>query len=321
MNMEPTILSEIATDTLKGLTSKNKYLLSKYFYDDEGSRIFQEIMRMPEYYLTDCELEIFTNQQEKIINAFKQSVNGFDLIDLGAGDGLKTSILLKQIVNKFIRAQYIPVDISVKANADLVRKLAIELPDLNVKPITGDYFHELKRLNGYSGLRKVFLFLGANIGNFSDEEIQLFLGKLSSLCQKGDKLMIGFDLKKSPEVIMNAYNDPHGHTRRFNLNHLVRLNRELEAHFKPENFEQHTEYNPLNGAVKSFLVSKKDQPVLISALEQNFYFKKWEPIFMEQSRKFDIDTIALIANHHGFKVETQFTDSRNYFVDSLWVKE
>jgi dimethylhistidine N-methyltransferase len=278
-------------------------------------------MQMPEYYLTDCEMEIFTNQQEEIINAFKHDVNGFDLIELGAGDGLKTSILLKHIVKKSIRSQYIPVDISAKANADLVRKLSIELPGLDVKAVTGDYFHEMRRLNGYSGLRKVFLFLGANIGNFSDEEIQLFLGKLSSLCQKGDKLMIGFDLKKSPEVIMNAYNDPHGHTRRFNLNHLVRLNRELGADFNPDHFEQHTEYNPLNGAVKSFLVSKKDQTVYISALEQNFHFNKWEPIYMEQSRKFDMETITHIADHHGFKVETQFTDSRNYFVDSLWLKE
>ncbi|KUK58365.1 MAG: hypothetical protein XD81_1144 [Bacteroidetes bacterium 38_7] len=114
---QQTILSEIASDTLRGLSAENKFLLSKYFYDDEGSRIFQEIMQMPEYYLTDCEFEIFTNQYEEIINAFKEGVNGFDLIELGAGDGFKTSILLKQIVKTSISSQYIPVDISAKANA------------------------------------------------------------------------------------------------------------------------------------------------------------------------------------------------------------
>ncbi|HAL64238.1 MAG TPA: hypothetical protein DCP10_01575, partial [Bacteroidales bacterium] len=179
---QQTILSEIASDTLRGLSAENKFLLSKYFYDDEGSRIFQEIMQMPEYYLTDCEFEIFTNQYEEIINAFKEGVNGFDLIELGAGDGFKTSILLKQIVKTSISSQYIPVDISAKANADLVRKLSTELPELHVKAYTGDYFHALKKLNGYSGERKVFLFLGANIGNFSNEEIHLFLDQLSSLC-------------------------------------------------------------------------------------------------------------------------------------------
>lgn len=318
---QQTILSEIASDTLRGLSSKQKFLLSKYFYDDEGSRIFQDIMQMPEYYLTDCEFEIFTNQYEEIINAFKEGVNGFDLIELGAGDGFKTSILLKQIVKTSISSQYIPVDISAKANADLVRKLSTELPELHVKAITGDYFHELKKLNGYSGLRKVFLFLGANIGNFSDGETMLFFDQLSTLCHKGDKVLIGFDLKKSPEVIMKAYNDPHGHTRNFNLNHLARLNRELEADFKLDQFEQHTEYNPLNGAVKSFLVSKTEQTVYIAALEQSFHFGKWEPIFMELSRKFDFETIETIAENHGFKVDKQFTDNRNYFVDSLWVKK
>ncbi len=317
---QQTIVSELATDTLRGLTSKQKYLLSKYFYDDEGSRIFQEIMRMPEYYLTDCELEIFTNQRTEIVEAFSEGCNGFDLIELGAGDGLKTTILLEYIVEKSIGAQYIPVDISAKANADLVKKLSNILPALGVKAITGDYFHALKPLNGHSGLRKVFLFLGANIGNFSDEEMQLFLGQLSTLCQTGDKVMIGFDLKKSPEVIMNAYSDPHGHTQRFNLNHLARLNKELGAHFILNNFEQHTSYHPGTGAVKSHLVSLTEQTVDMDGLGQSFHFDKWETVFMELSRKFDLGTIARMAENHGFQIEKQFVDKRNYFVDSLWVK-
>ncbi len=135
------------------------------------------------------------------------------------------------------------------------------------------------------------------------------------------ELLIGFDMKKSPEVIIKAYNDPHGHTKRFNLNHLVRLNNELDADFIPENFEHQTVYNPVSGAVKSFLISKIEQTVDIPALEQKIHFDKWEPIFMELSRKFDQRAIETIATEHGFQVEHQFTDRRNYFVNSLWVKK
>lgn len=317
---QQTLISEIATDTLKGLSSKPKFLLSKYFYDDLGSSIFQDIMQMPEYYLTDCEFEIFSTHKKPIIDEFKEGVQGFDLIELGSGDGLKTKILLQFLIDQSVSFNYIPVDISHKANIELVNSLKKELPALNVSAKTGDYFQEVKKLNGHSGLRKVILFLGSNIGNFSDKEIDRFFGQLSALCHQGDKVLVGFDLKKSPEVIMKAYSDPHGHTRRFNLNHLVRLNRELSANFNPDNFEQHTEYSPATGEVKSFLVSKKEQTVRIDDLEEQFSFGKWEPIFMELSRKFDFKSIEDLASNHGFKVKMNFTDDRNYFVDSLWVR-
>jgi L-histidine N-alpha-methyltransferase len=314
------LLSELATDTLRGLSAKPKFLLSKYFYDDIGSGIFQNIMQMPEYYLTDCEHEIFTTRKEQIADAFLKDHLGFELIELGSGDGLKTKILLNSLVNRALSFKYIPIDISRKANKELVESLAREIPLLKVNAQTGDFFRVMKQLNGFSGIRKVILFLGSNIGNFSDEEVDLFLGQLSEFAHYGDKVMIGFDLKKSPEIILKAYDDPHGHTRNFNLNHLARLNRDLGADFNLDNFEQHTDYNPQTGAVKSFLVSKKNQIVLVKSLEERFHFKRWETIFMELSRKFDLETIETLAENHGFRVEKHFTDSRNYFVDSLWTK-
>lgn len=314
------LISDIASDTLSGLSANPKFLLSKYFYDDAGSAIFQDIMQMPQYYLTGCEFEIFSTYRKQITDALRQDVPMFDLIELGSGDGLKTKILLQFLVENSVRLHYIPIDISRKANNDLVRSLKRELPLLDVSAKTGDYFREVKKLNGYSGLSKVILFLGSNIGNFTDEEINLFLAQLSKLCHKGDKALIGFDLKKSPDVIMKAYNDPTGHTRRFNLNHLIRLNRELNANFYPGNFEHHTEYNPGNGEVRSFLVSNTVHTVYIAALQQAFSFRKWEPIFMELSRKFDFETIENLAEENGFKVEKQFTDNRNFFVDALWIK-
>ncbi len=313
-------LTELAADTLKGLSSNPKYLLSKYFYDDVGSAIFQDIMNMPEYYLTDCEHEIFSSQKEEITHAICNDTLRFNLIELGSGDGIKTKILLKYLVGIPIHFQYTPVDISAKANSWLIKSLKLELPSLKVEAKTGDYFRKLKNLNGHASISKVILFLGSNIGNFSDNETDAFLNQLSAYTNTGDKVLIGFDLKKSPKIIMDAYNDPHGHTRRFNLNHLVRLNRELGADFDIENFEQHTIYDPKTGDVKSFLVSKTEQKVYFGPLEQDFHFRQWEIIFMERSRKFDLPTIEKLAEKSGFRVVRNFTDKRNYFVDSLWVK-
>jgi dimethylhistidine N-methyltransferase len=314
------LLSQLAADTLKGLSSNPKYLLSKYFYDDEGSRIFQDIMHMPEYYLTDCESKIFSEQTSELCLALHHKTDFFNLVELGSGDGLKTKILLKHLLEKDIKFQYTPVDISAIANRQLVESLKAELPALQVEAKTGDYFNKLKSLNGHASIPKTILFLGSNIGNFSEEETIEFIGQLAAYSNVGDKVLIGFDLKKSPKIIMDAYNDPHGHTRRFNLNHLERLNRELDAGFDTSAFEQHTSYNPLTGEVKSFLVSNTEQEIYVDALGKRFHFKQWEPVFMELSRKFDLETIEKLAKDYGFSVIKNFIDSRNYFVDSLWMK-
>ncbi len=313
-------LSEIASDTLRGLSAKPKYLLSKYFYDNEGSQIFQEIMKMPEYYLTNCEFEIFAIHKDSIADAFKKGHKALIIIDLGSGDGIKTKILLRSLHKKNANFKYVPVDISKIANDELYESLKREMPVINVEPETGDYLSVLGSMHSDQAGGKVILFLGSNIGNLNEIETHAFLEKISEFTHRGDKLLIGFDLKKSPDVIMNAYNDSHGITRNFNLNHLVRLNRELQADFNLQKFEHHTEYSPVTGMVKSFLVSTEEQEVYLRALEERFEFGKWEPIFMELSRKFDIRNIEEFASAHGFRVDRHFTDQRNYFVDSLWTR-
>ncbi|MDZ7739527.1 MAG: L-histidine N(alpha)-methyltransferase [Bacteroidales bacterium] len=315
-----TILSSIAADAVKGLYSDPKYLLSKYFYDDEGSAIFRDIMKMPEYYLTDCEMEIFEEQKEHITEAFMQGGRSFDLIELGSGDGLKTRVLLRSLLDSKASLRYIPVDISGEANDMLVKSLARELPSLEVKALTGDFFRLSSQISGSSERPKVILFLGSNIGNFTDSEIRDFLDMLATALNRGDRVMIGYDLKKSPRIIMDAYNDSQGHTRRFNLNHLLRLNRELDADFNTGNFEHHSTYNPVSGEVKSYLVSSSDQVVKFGSTGDIFRFRKWESIFMERSRKFGIDDIESLAADHGFRVLKHFTDSRDWFADSLWEK-
>jgi dimethylhistidine N-methyltransferase len=314
--------NEIARDVLKGLTATPKYLLAKYFYDHLGSRIFQDIMNMPEYYLTRCEQEIFTSHKEAITEEFlKGNSENFDLLELGSGDGKKTKVLLKHMLNRDIPFTYIPIDISESANESLVRSFRREMTSLAIEAQTGDYFNVMNKLNGYSGKQRIVLFLGSNIGNFSTEELDYFMGQLSAFLKKGDKVLMGFDLKKSPQIILKAYSDPHGHTRRFNINLLDRLNRELEADFDTDYFEHHANYNPITGTTESYLVSTISQSVHFNKLELTFHFKQWEPIFMEVSRKFDLPAINNLAQKYGFEVTHNFFDKQKYFSDSLWVKK
>lgn len=308
----------ILSDTLRGLRSEPKYLLSKYFYDDRGTAIFRDIMNMPEYYLTDCEAEIFSHQKQEIIEAFTCGKDNFNVIELGSGDGFKTRIVLRQLLQNKAHFTYMPVDISEKANHILCNELQQELSDIRIEPVTADYMQHIRQINGYGNGRKVVLFLGSNIGNFHHKELKVFLSDLSSFTSAGDYLLIGFDLKKSPAVIMDAYNDPHGHTKRFNLNLLDRLNWELDAEFDLRLFEHHAQYNPLTGEVKSYLVSQKEHKVRLGVPDAIISFNKWEAVFTELSQKFDMETISRLAKDNGFRVKENFTDSRNYFVDSLW---
>ena len=315
-----TKLTTFAQDTLKGLTANEKYLLPKYFYDDKGSRIFQDIMQMPEYYLTDCEFEIFTRHQSEMKDLFGNGNTYFELVELGSGDGLKTRILLNHFIEHQVDFKYVAVDISRQANENLNKKLKAELPELNTEFKTGDYFQMMNELNQDSDNNKVFLFLGSNIGNFMEDERHRFLSQLSDFIQQNDKLLIGFDLKKSRNIIIKAYDDSHGYTRAFNLNHLLRINKELDANFNIESFRHFAHYNEDSGETKSFLISTKEQSVYIGALEKKIHFLKDEPIYMELSQKFDLEEIHQLARSYGFAIEKNFTDRRNYFVDSLWVK-
>lgn len=313
-------LPDFAGDTYTGLSSDPKFLLPKYFYDARGSLIFEEITKMPGYYLTGCELEIFSENIDSIANALLHDGLFFNLIELGPGSGIKTILLLKSLIRNDADIKYIPVDISPNANEQLTGNLKDEFPQIDIIPFTGDYLN-LPGYNGsFSDRKKVILFLGSNIGNMEDNELNLFLNGISAYMQKGDKILIGFDLKKSPRIIMRAYDDPYGVTRKFNMNHLLRINMELDADFDTGSFEHHVCYDPLSGDVRSYLVSAIKQSVYIRALNAKFEFRKWEPVFMELSRKFDIGTINKIAEKYGFRVEHHFTDSRNYFADSLWTR-
>lgn len=271
---------------------------------------------MPEYYLTDCELEIFEKQNSAICAGFNPDNRAFELIELGAGDGLKTKILLAHLLEHKNNFKYIPIDISAKAIHDLHDDLAKNLPGLKFDGLIGDYFQLIAGLNGFK--QKVVLFLGSNIGNFDEEKTIRFLHQLNAVLNPGDLLLIGFDLKKEPEIILPAYNDPHGLTAAFNLNLLHRINNELDADFIADHFFHEETYVPETGTAKSFLVSKKSHRVHLGKLKKSFWFNANERIFMERSQKYDLPMIEALAGKSGFEITASYFDSRKWFVNSLW---
>lgn len=307
-----------AKDVKEGLSAPEKYLSSKYFYDDEGSRIFREIMEMPEYYLTNCEFDIFSQQAEEIFDAVNFDVP-FDLVELGAGDGLKTAELIRYLIADKKEFTYVPVDISQEANDILSAKLTGQFPELDIQPRTGDYFNVLKE-NRNNPRPTLLLFIGSNIGNYKANEALSLLELFYSTMKKGDKLLIGVDLKKNPLVINQAYADPHGITKRFNLNLLRRINRELSANFNMDQFDFYAYYNPDNGEVKSYIVSLCNQHVDIKETGISVELKKGETIWTELSKKYDPEELNNLAGKVNFKPVKHFTDADNYFLDGLYTK-
>jgi L-histidine Nalpha-methyltransferase len=313
-----TQLSAFAEDVRRGLSASPKFLSSKYFYDDEGSRLFQEIMKLPEYYLTRAEFEIFSGQTEEIFRAFTASGQAFDLIELGAGDGTKTAVLIDYFLRQKADFSYSPIDISAEAIEILTGKFKNQFPALDIKPQHGDYFQILEILKTASARPKIILFLGSNIGNFSRAEAEDFFKNLRSVMNENDSLFIGFDLQKDPRVILRAYDDAQGVTASFNLNLLRRINRQLGADFDLEKFSHYAVYRPTECSARSFLISRERQTVFIAALNQSFSFRQWEPIFMEISQKYSLEMIEQLAAASGFRMRQNFFDSNTYFVDSFW---
>lgn len=316
LSPEMTINQTFADDVRAGLTAEPKYLLSRYFYDAAGDKLFQKIMNLPEYYLTWCEFEILQKHWQSILQ--KLEGKPFDLVELGAGDGVKTRVLIRQFLAEKADFRYLPIDIS-KNVLDLLREtLQEKWPELHVTPVEGEYFSALQEIDRLSDRRKLVLFLGSNIGNMKQERAADFLHQLRQRLHPGDLLLVGFDLKKDPATILAAYNDSQDVTKEFNLNLLRRINRELNADFDLSAFSHWPNYNPLSGETKSYLVSEKQQTVRIGALELEVPFRKWEAIDMELSKKYDRPEIEWLAEHADFEVEAWFFDEKQYFADVLF---
>lgn len=307
-------------EVLEGLSSFPKYLSSKYFYDKKGDKLFQEIMAMPTYYLTKCEFDIISTNTREIGELFRDRENGLDLIELGAGDGKKTKVLLKYMVENNFNFVYKPIDISENAVELLTQNLASEMPNLSVDAEIGEYFQVLERLKVFDKRKKVIMVLGSNIGNLRHPKAIEFLSKLKDTMLPDDLLFMGFDQKKNPQTILDAYNDNEGITAAFNKNILTRINRELSGNFDIEKFTHWESYNPETGTAKSFLVATEAMDITIDKLDTTIHFNKWETIHTEISQKYNDEVVGWLANQAGLKIESVFADERRYYKNYAFSK-
>ncbi|MCT4580373.1 MAG: L-histidine N(alpha)-methyltransferase [Flavobacteriales bacterium] len=310
-----------AKDVKEGFSQSPKRIPSKYFYDQRGSSLFSEIMKQPEYYLTNAELEIFQLRSRAIIQQLKiKKSTPFELIELGAGDGYKTIEFLKVLENEQYQYQYIPIDISQKALDQIKETVATQLAQTTIYPKKGDYFqilHDLKK----SDYPKVLFFLGSNIGNMEDGVANVFLQRLADNLSTGDQLVLGVDLKKSKNIVLPAYNDANGVTSAFNLNLLERINREFDANFDLSKFKHSPEYDEEIGVAKSSIQSLQQQTVTIKALDLVIQFEANEKIHTEISRKYNDAILKKITANTAWKITGKLTDRKGYFSNYIFEKQ
>ncbi|TAI46963.1 L-histidine N(alpha)-methyltransferase [Flagellimonas allohymeniacidonis] len=309
----PVFTSAFEQEVFEGLTTFPKHLSSKYFYDEVGDKLFQDIMAMPEYYLTNCEFDILENHKEEIASLFAQNGDPFSLFELGAGDGKKTKILLQHLVDKSIAFDYRPIDISQNALDQLEASLKLEIPQVSINTLQGTYFDTLRDIGETNGRRKVILFLGSNIGNLLHPQAVEFLINMRDAIHEDDLIFMGLDQKKNPQTILDAYNDKAGITEAFNKNILSRINKEMGGDFNLDNFLHWEVYDPETGTAKSYLVSKVEQTVHIESLDLEVRLKRWETIHTEISQKYDDEVVEWLAEKSGLQVVTSFSDPEEYF--------
>jgi L-histidine Nalpha-methyltransferase len=315
----------LSEDVRIGLTGKSKFLPPMYFYDELGSKLFEAITRLPEYYLTRAESEIFETSADDIISLVAPP-GGPDcrLVELGSGSAEKTRYLIEALLDRQEDLHYVPIDISVAALEESANQLAADYPGVMVTAYSGDYSSVLENLKesglpGGNSYRNVFLFLGSNIGNFTPDEARAFLREVWSLLSPGDSLLLGADLKKDPEILVAAYDDLLGVTAAFNRNLLVRINRELGADFDVCMFEHLALYNEELSRIEMHLVSREPQTVKISSLDLEVRFDWRESIHTESSYKFDVEALSDLASDSGFMLNKSWFDRERRFSFNLLV--
>lgn len=307
------VLSPIADEVLQGLSATPKKLPPKLFYDAEGSRLFEQITELPEYYPTRTERAIFEQYAAEIV---AQAGNNLTLVELGAGSASKTRILIEALARRQLRLSFYPIDVSVAALKEAVVSLNGHLRHLRVRPIVADYSHHLPQLSALPG-RKLVLFIGSTIGNFESEEAVQFLTRVRASLEPGDALLVGFDLVKSPDLLNAAYNDAKGITAQFNKNVLARINREAGGHFDLNSFEHVAFWNPAQSRIEMHLESKIEQDVRIDDLDRGFHFEAGERIHTENSYKFNSGSIGNLLSESGLQMERCWKDEKDWFAAVL----
>lgn len=302
-------LPSYADEVLQGLTAWHKTLPCKLLYDQRGSELFEEITRLPEYYLTRTELEILREHAKEIAAAVGGPVS---IVELGAGTATKTGTLLNAFAGRQMRVKYFPVDISSTALADAKKRVREQCPSAMVRPVVtdfGDGFHFLRDISG----RKLVLYLGSSIGNFDWKDATDLLSRVREQLSPGDDLLLGTDMAKDASVLLPAYDDAQGVTAQFSKNILVRLNRELGADFDVDAFRHIAEWNPTHSRIEIFLQSARAQHVSLGVLRTVIQFRARERIHTENSYKYTIAMVEHMLCVSGFKLEKTWFDRRQWF--------
>lgn len=305
VDLQPTA-SDFLRDALAGLDSSPRTLPCKYFYDERGAALFRQICELPEYYITRAETEILATHADEIAALVQPRC---ELVGLGTGAGRKTRMLLAQLADP---VAYIPVDIDKEGLARSSEQLSQSLPQLEVLPVCADYLQEFTLPTpARQPDRVVVYFPGSTVGNLEPQAACSFLERIAAIAGRGGGLLIGVDLQKSPEIIERAYNDASGVTAEFNLNLLVRANRELGANFDLAQWRHRAVYNVFDGRIEMHLISVVAQTVRIGTREFAFAADEW--IVTEYSYKHTLNGFIGLAQRAGFEFRQMWTDRQELF--------
>ena len=297
-------MSDFRADILQGLSAAEPYIEPKYFYDETGSRLFEEICNSDEYYPTRTEVSIIRTNIEDIVEVLGKDCL---LIEPGSGDSYKVRLLLDALRP----IAYLPIDISKRYLQDEAQKLAAEFTWLNVHAICADFTGKLELPYHVESTNKVAFFPGSTIGNFAPKQAISVLKEIRAMVGKNGGLLIGVDLQKEASILNAAYNDKAGYTEKFNKNLLLRINRELGADFNYDAFKHHAFYNKEQCRIEMHLVSLYDQQATID--NKIFQFKKNQSILTEYSHKYSIDSFQKLAEQAGFQSKKTWVDQDQLF--------
>lgn len=317
------VRAAFARDVADGLRSTLKQLFPKYFYDELGSELFDAICLLPEYYLTRAENEILALHADEIIEATGDDAKPLALLELGSGSATKTRRIIEALLRRQPALLYLPVDISASALSASAHTLLQSYPALHIEAYASDYdtalAHLAARPDARAEQRLLALFLGSNIGNFDHDGAEQFLRTLRGVLREGDALLLGADLKKDRATLEAAYDDALGVTAAFNLNQLVRLNREFAADFQLRAFRHVAAYNEAAGRVEIYIESKFAQVVGVPALDMEITFAEGERIHTENSYKYDAAELDALAARTGFLCLRRWTDAAGRFSSNLFI--
>ena len=301
----------------RGLLKHPRTLEPWMLYDAEGSRLFDCITTVPEYYPARLEREIFANCSEAIIAA-TGSVRTLPLrlLELGAGTAAKTGILLKAATHVRDEVIYFPIDVSSDALDEACDSIGCLLPDVQLQPMVANYVTHPPKLERFHGTT-LAMYIGSSIGNFSPKEARTILRNLRSELRPGDALLLGTDMVKDEATLVRAYDDRDGVTAAFNLNILERLNRELGANFDIGRFRHRARWNRAESRMEMHLESTRDQCVNIPAAGLSVQFAAFETIHTESSYKFTRKTLGALLDDTGFTIEQTWTDPLQWYTLTL----